>query len=105
MGQTRRETLVSVLQGTNGYSLSELNAMNAISTVSGFLSRVEAEGISHTALAERLVAFKHDGGSGLSNAIKAITCELDNPVNNADAVKSAVSAIQAGLTALVKAVS
>lgn len=72
MAKTRRQTLVAVLKGTNGYSIGELNAMNAVPGVQEFLRDAEARGISHTGLAGALVNFKRRGGSGLANAMRAI---------------------------------
>jgi hypothetical protein len=94
---TRRETLVAVLRGTNSYSLSELNAMNAI--VGDFLTVAEDKGVTHTALADRLVAFKQNGGSGLANAIREITEEFEAPpVPSAEQrLDSLVAAIRAAL--------
>lgn len=104
MSNTRRETLVAVLRGTNGYSLSELNAMNAI--VGDFLPEAESRGLSHTALADRLVAFKTDGGNGLANAIDAIRISFTDvaPATSCEdavaAAKVALSAAQAALDAV-----
>lgn len=95
MSQTRRETLVAVLRGTNNYSLGELNAMNAI--VGTFLTDAEDRGISNTELADRLVAFKTGGGTGLSNAIVKLTKEFSAP-SAQDACKAAVEQAKAALS-------
>ena len=78
---TRRVTLVNVLRGGNGYSLAELNAMNAVKGVGAFLTRAASLDISNTALADALVAFKAGGGVGLANAISDITAQWDAPTD------------------------
>jgi len=103
---TRRETLVAVLRGTNNYSLSQLNAMNKVSGVQNFLEQADAVGITHKELADRLVAFKKGGGSGLANAIYAITPEFtQQPEENCEEEKSALRAIQEQLAALSQQVA
>lgn len=79
MSNTRRQTLVAVLRGTNGYSLSELNAMYAVPGVQDFLVEAESRGISHKALADALVAFKKNGGSGLQTSLGVIRKGWNTP--------------------------
>jgi hypothetical protein len=99
MSQTRRETLVAVLQGTNNYSINELNAMNDI--VGDFLTQAENAGESHKSLADKLVAFKDNGGAGLANAIAAIT---GNGFGSSDANDEFSEALAQAKTALEEAI-
>ena len=101
MSNTRRQTLVAVLQGTNGYTLAELNAMNKVKGVNAFLQDAEARGISHTALADRLVAFKTNGGSGLADAIVSITGDFTAP----EATDSCKAAVEQAKVALAQAIA
>ena len=102
MSQTRRETLVAVLQGTNNYSISELNAMNDI--VGDFLTQAENAGESHKSLADKLVAFKMNGGSGLANAIAAITGSGFDGFGSSDANAEFSEVLQQAKTALEEAI-
>ncbi len=102
---TRRQTLVAVLEGTNGYSLAQLNAMYAVKGVDTFLGFVESRGISHTELATRLRDFKANGGSGLANAITQLTNELNAPTAPTDPCADMREAVLAAANALIKAVS
>jgi len=74
---TRRVTLVRYLRGENGFDEVQLKAAFAISTTAGFLTQAQTLGISNGDLADRLVAFKTAGGSGLANAIELITAEFN----------------------------
>lgn len=53
--------------------------MQAVKGVSEFLIRAASLGITNTQLADRLVAFKTNGGSGIASAVAAITKEWDTP--------------------------
>lgn len=105
---TRRGTLVAFLRGTNGFSGSELKAAMAVTGVTEFLSAAQSRGISNEALADALVQFKTNGGSGLQNAVNDITAqwaEADAPVaeqsdGRTEAITAALSAFEAGVAAL-----
>lgn len=95
---TRRETIVAVLRGTNGYSIGELNAAYAVPGVQAFLTAAEQRGITNGDLAEQLEAFKASGRSGLQNAITAITAENFGATSaKSDACVAAVESAKAAL--------
>src|SRR3990170_6750021 len=103
---TRRETLVAVLRGTNNYSLKLLNATYAVKGVKAFLNDAESRGISNIELADRLVAFKTGGGSGLANAIVALTNEFNAPTAAVPCIEvSELDSIKAQLAALIEQVN
>lgn len=97
MSQTRRATLVAVLQGTNGYSINELNAMNAVGGVTDFLNNAQSAGLTHTELADKLIAFKTGGGAGLANAIRDITDYGFTSKSTSDACNDAVAEAKAAV--------
>lgn len=106
---TRRETLVAFLRGTDGFSGSQLSAAMAVPGTTEFLARAQDRGISNADLADALVQFKANGGSGLQNAINSITSEwdaADAPVQaestdgRTEAIQAALSAFEAGVAAL-----
>lgn len=107
---TRRETFVAFLRGTDGFSGSQLSAAMAVPGATEFLASAQDRGISNADLADALVSFKANGGSGLQNAITSITSEwaaADAPVEETsgqnEAIVAAISAFEAGLAALKNA--
>lgn len=94
---TRREILVSFLRGENGFSAADLDsALNVDGTqeTTAFLTAAQEAGISNPDLADRLVTFKANGGSGLRTAIAVITPEFSStgaPVENNNAVLAEVA--------------
>lgn len=98
---TRRETLVQVLRGKNGYSLTTLNETLAVEGVTEFLAEAQALGISNTDLADRLVAFKQGGGSGLANAIVAIRAEFSDTNGGSVECQDELASIKSDLEAVL----
>ena len=103
MSQTRRETLVTVLNGGTP-TVSALHAMNAVPGVQDFLALAEARGLSSADVVDRLVAFKAAGGSGLQDAIGLISAQLvgDETIDAdcQDRLDAIRSALQTALDAL-----
>ena len=103
---TRRQTLVLVLQGGNGYTPAQLKDTFDVPGVQEFLADAAARGISSASLADRLVAFKKGGGSGLANAIASISAEFNSTVATGNcedtlaAIKAQVNALAAQVNAL-----
>lgn len=92
---TRRETMVRYLREENGFSSEQLKAAFAVPGVTDLLARVQSEGISNSELADRFVAFKEAGNSGLQNAVAAVNAELDGPEDDGidDAFDAVISAL------------
>lgn len=78
MSATRRETLVTILNGGTP-SLERVNATFAVPGTQEFLNLAQSRGLSNSDVVDRLVAFKAAGGSGLANAIASITAEFNAP--------------------------
>jgi hypothetical protein len=107
MTMTRRETLVAFLQEDNGFSEALLKAAFAVPGCAGFLTQAQSLGLTNEELAERLVAFKQGGGSGLQAAIETITKEFNGTPDTADnsAYQGVLADIQAQLHSLAEKVA
>lgn len=105
---TRRQTLVAFLRGENGFDGALLKAAFAVPGVTDFLATAQSRGISNSDLADALVAFKSNGGTGLQNAVQSITAAWaaqDSPQvaetdGRSEAIQAALSAFEAGVAAL-----
>lgn len=103
---TRRATMVAYLREADGFTSGQLSAALAVPGVSEFLTRAQKEGVSNEEVADRLVAFKEGGGSGLQNAIKSITAEFDaNGLPAAPAGEATLSDVLGAIKDLTAAIN
>lgn len=103
MSQTRRQTLVTVLNGGTP-TPGELHAMNAVEGVQDFLALTASRGLTGSEVVDRLVAFKTEGGSGLANAIEVIANKLVDGESADAGCGERLEAVRAALQAALDAI-